>query len=291
MHYIYFFSKYAKWLGIIAFIGTLFSNSPILKMLCLFGLFVLIEMTLDFSVYKCSFLQVIGMFKVNKKYKNNMPSVDNYKCKVEYDLPFKGKWTAVNGCFTKEYSHSWGIPTQRYAYDFIILDENGKSYNRAFNQSENYYCYDRDVLSPADGVIVEVLNNAKDSLIFKRGQFYSRAKHIAGNYVVIKHDKQEYSTLAHLKEDSISVEVGETVSRGQPIAKCGNTGNSTEPHLHFQLQTGQSFYSSAGLPIHFRKILLSNVENYEKFDSRPHMEISQIPAGYVTRGFNAENLQ
>ncbi len=291
MHYIYFFSKYAKWIGITAYIGTIFIDSPILEALCLFGLFVFVEMALDFSTYKCSFLQTVGMYHVNKAFKEGRPSVDTYKCKAEYDLPFDGKWAVINGCFTKEYSHSWGIPSQRYAYDFIIMDDNGQSHNGSFTQSENYYCYDRDILSPSDGIVVEVLNNADDSLIFKKGLFYARAKHIGGNYVVIKHAEQEYSTLAHLKKDSICVAVGDKVVRGQPIAKCGNTGNSTEPHLHFQLQTGQDFYKSAGLPIHFRNIALTNIPNYKKLDPRPHKAINQIPAGYITRGFNAENMQ
>lgn len=95
--------------------------------------------------------------------------------------------------------------------------------------------------------------------------------------------------MAHLKKDSITIKVGDSVSRGQLIAKCGNTGNSTEPHLHFQLQTGQSFYSSAGLPVQFKNIALSPVVNYEKLDQRQHMSIDQIPNGYVTRGFNVEN--
>ena len=291
MHYIYFFSGYAKWVGVIALIGTFFTDAPIVTLFCVFGLFALVEMALDFSVYKCSFFQIIGIFKVNKKYGDNIPTVDNYKCKVDYRLPFHGEMAAINGCFTKDYSHSWDIPTQRYAYDFIMLDKKAQSYHGEFNKSENYYCYDKDILSPADGVVVEVVNSAKDSLIFKRGKFYSRAKHIAGNYVVIRHHEQEYSTLAHLKKDSISVVVGEQVVSGQTIARCGNTGNSTEPHLHFQLQTGRSFYNSAGLPIRFNNMDISDIEDYKKYDPRPHMSMDRISAGYVTRGFVVENIQ
>lgn len=180
MHYLYFFSKYAKYIGFIGLIGSFFSTSLIFKLLCIFGLFVFIEITLNFSVFKCSILQVIGIFKVNKNFKENVPSVDNYKWKVEYSLPFSGKWTTINGCFRKDYSHSWDIPTQRYAYDFIILDEEGKPYNGKFNQIEGYYCYNRDILSPADGVIVEVVNNAKDSLIFSKGSFFLKQNILQG---------------------------------------------------------------------------------------------------------------
>lgn len=288
MHYLYFFAKYTKWIGVISLIFTFFSDSYIFKMLCSFGLLVFVEMAMEYPVYKCSKFQKKGIKKLKNKY-TEMPSVDNYKCEVDYILPFKGVWSIINGCYTEEYSHSWGIPTQRYAYDFIVLDENAKSHNRKYNKCENYYCYEKDILAPADGVVVEIVNNAKDSVIFILGQFYSRAKHIAGNHIVIKHTENEYTTMAHLQKDSILVNVGDEVKRGQTIAKCGNTGNSTEPHLHFQLQSGQSFYDSAGLPIQFSNIKLTQVMNYEKFDPRPHMAKEQVSNGYVTRGFNVEN--
>lgn len=67
-----------------------------------------------------------------------------------------GQQWAVNGCFRQEYSHSWEMPTQRYAYDFIRLDENNKSFDKDFKEVTNYYCYGKEILSPADGVIMEV---------------------------------------------------------------------------------------------------------------------------------------
>ncbi len=286
MYYLYLFSKVSKYIALVSLVITFFSDLMIFKLLCSL---VFIDLALDFSVLKCSLMQIIGLFQVKHRFKGNMPSVDNYKNEVEYILPFNNKWIAVNGCYTKEYSHSWDIPTQRYAYDFVILDENGKSYNGEFNKCDSYYCYDKDILAPADGVVVEVVNNASDSLIFPKSRFFSRARHIAGNYIVIQHADREYSTLAHLKKDSITVKVKDVVSRGQCIAKCGNTGNSTEPHLHFQLQTNSSFYSSAGLPIQFKNINLSQVEIYEKYDPRPHMDYDQILDGYITRGFAVEN--
>lgn len=116
-----------------------------------------------------------------------------------------------------------------------------------------------------------------------------RAKHIAGNYIVIKHGESEYSTLAHLKCGSIKVSVGERVKKGQTLALCGNSGSSTEPHLHFQLQTGPSFYTSAGLPVRFDNIMIENHHKYETYDSRPHIAVGDIPKGYVSRGFNYAN--
>ncbi len=279
------------WLGIIGLIGTFFSDLQIFSTLCFFGFFVFLDMGLNFSVWKCSILQMIGMVIVESKFKDKRPSADNYKSEISYRLPFDGSWVTVNGCFSKKYSHSWDIPTQRYAYDFIKLDKNNKSFDGEFKDVNSYYCYEQEILSPADGVIVEVENKSADSKILDKGRFISKASHIAGNYIVIQHSEDEFSTLAHLKKDSIKVAVGDVVSKGQVIALCGNSGNSTEPHLHFQLQTGKSFYNSAGLPIHFHQIEVGEVDGYGTYDPRPHMKLGNIPTGFITRGFRVENVK
>lgn len=286
MYYLYLFSKITKYIAFLSLALTFFSDLLIFKFLCLL---ILIDLTLDFFTIKCAALQVMGMMKLFFKYRGHLPSSETYQSEIDYILPFHGRWVAVNGSFGKEFSHSWGMPTQRYAYDFIILDAYGKSHEGEFDNCNHYYCYDKDVLSPADGVVCEVNDREKDSLIFPKGRFFSRARHIGGNYIVIRHGKNEFSTLAHLKKNSITVKVGDAVSQGQCIGKCGNTGNSSEPHLHFQLQAGKSFYSSPGLPLQFKTMHLSPVENYEKYDTRPHMDFSEIPNAYLTRGFAAEN--
>ena len=85
-----------------------------------------------------------------------------------------------------------------------------------------------------------------------------------GNYIVIKHHEQEYSEICHLLKDSITVKEGDSVKGRQVIAKCGNSGNTSEPHIHFQIQRGQSFYLSPGLPIFFQNIQVIGNEK-EKF--------------------------
>lgn len=288
MKYLYYISK-LYWIGLIGFIGTFVSPSPIFKILCVFSLFVFINIFIDFAMIKCSMLQIIGIIKIYFKYGNNVPRIDNFKTELSYSLPFKGEWVAVNGCIKREYSHSWNIPTQRYAYDFVILDDENHSFCGDDKEVTNYYCYSKEILAPEDGVVVEIKNNSKDSILLGMGKFIPRSKHIAGNYIVIRHGQNEYSTLAHLKKDSFFVKVGDKVSKGQVVALCGNTGSSTEPHLHFQLQNGQSFYSSVGLPIKFDSISVTSIDGYEKFDPRSHMKYEDIIKGYVTRGFSYKN--
>ena len=81
-------------------------------------------------------------------------------------------------------------------------------------------------------------------------------KAIAGNYVLIDHGNSEFSLYAHLKPGSMTVKVGDVVTSGQPIAKLGSSGNSTEPHLHFQVCDRAEPLTCAGVPINFTNIEL-----------------------------------
>jgi murein DD-endopeptidase MepM/ murein hydrolase activator NlpD len=73
----------------------------------------------------------------------------------------------------------------------------------------------------------------------------------AGNYVILDLDNDEYALLAHLKGNSILVEKGEDVEPGQHLGECGNSGNTSEPHLHFHLQDNPEFGKGRGLPAYF----------------------------------------
>ena len=75
-----------------------------------------------------SLKQLWGMIVLEYKYHGNLPNIENYHTQVKYSLPFDGEWVVANGGVTEKTSHSWEIPTQRYAYDFIILDNTGSSF-------------------------------------------------------------------------------------------------------------------------------------------------------------------
>jgi len=235
--------------------------------------------------------QMIGMVVPHFQYKFKLPSKENYVLKGDYILPFTGKWTVVNGGLTKKLSHSWSIPAQRYAYDFIIVDDEGKSSSGDKRSLSSYYCYDQDIIAPADGEVVALYDKYKDT--FVDGVLaHCDSSHIAGNYIVIKHHDSEYSAIAHLVPHSIKVKKGDTVKQGQVIAKCGNSGNSSEPHIHFQLQTGKSFYMSAGLPIVFSDIIASQKEKYNVLDARPCEDNLQVEGNRssIARGLEVENV-
>lgn len=175
-------------------------------------------------------------------------------------LPFVGKWKVFNGGIDRYNSHSWNIISQRYAYDFI-KSENGKK--RFFSDGKKaieYFAFNKEVLAPNDGIVITVKNNIKDYKYAGSGKIDIWTRDIRGNFIIIKHSENVYSLSAHLMKNSCIVEKGDIVKRGQIIAKCGNSGHSTEPHIHFQLQDKANWYFSNGLPILFINIIKSNLE-------------------------------
>ncbi len=142
-------------------------------------------------------------------------------------LPFFGEWTITQG-HNGEYTHKtdW-----RHALDFEITDEEGKTFKGSGDLPEDYYCFDKTIIAPADGQIETIVDNIEDNVIGKKD-----LEHNWGNTIIIKHSEQLYSKLSHLKNGSIVVKEGDKVKKGDPLGRCGNSGLSPYPHLHFQLQ-------------------------------------------------------
>lgn len=142
-------------------------------------------------------------------------------------LPFFGHWKISqghNGNIThkNEYRHAW---------DFVIEDENFKTYRLPGTAVEDYYCYNLPVLAPAEGYVETIIDGIEDNLVGDVNLTQNW-----GNTIIIRHAPYLYSKLSHLKKGSIKVRIGEYVYRGQPLAHNGSSGRSPEPHLHFQLQ-------------------------------------------------------
>src|SRR5262249_25453278 len=118
-------------------------------------------------------------------------------------------------------------------------------------QNSDYFCYGKNLLAPAPGRIISAVDGLPDNV---PGTMDPR--HPAGNYVIIDHGKSEFSLLAHLQPGSLAVHEGQAVTSGQIVGRCGNSGNSSEPHLHYHLQNGPRFGDADGLPAQFRDYLV-----------------------------------
>ena len=176
-----------------------------------------------------------------------------YHQSVRYSLPFAGEWYIVNGGTDKANAHSWNVANQRYAYDFVISDYSLRRWPREKRGArlEDYFCYGRFVLAPASGVVIEVRNDILDAPSPGTGWVEPFTQDFRGNFVTIQHADSEYSFLAHMIPGSVRVKKGDRVERGQEVGLCGNSGHSTEPHLHFHIQDRADFFEAAGLPVVF----------------------------------------
>lgn len=146
---------------------------------------------------------------------------------IALQLPFMGEWMVSQG-YDGAITHKgdWGK-----AIDFVILDNEMKTYRFPGNLPEHFYCYNKPVLNIADGVVEEIVDHIDDNEIGG-----NNTQQNWGNTIIIKHAEGLYSKLSHLKKQSFAVVKGAYVKKGDILAYCGNSGRSPEPHLHIQLQ-------------------------------------------------------
>ncbi|MFB6270216.1 MAG: M23 family metallopeptidase [Halobacterium sp.] len=202
-------------------------------------------------------LQIGGHFAAMWRYRREYPSTDRHVPGTELSLPFDGEWTVVNGGVTEATSHSWGIVSQRYAYDFLVTDDDGDTHADDGTSLDDYYAFGEPIRAPADGTVVKTKDGLRDFPRPGHGWVEWRTWDIRGNHVVVKHADGEYSLLAHLKEGSVAVEPGDDVARGDVVGECGNSGHSGEPHLHYLLQDVENFWTAAGLVPRFADATVS----------------------------------
>lgn len=177
--------------------------------------------------------------------------------KNKYRLPFDGVWYIEFGGVTKKTSHSWDIIGQRYAYDFEIRVDN-KPYQGDYHDKKNFFSFSKNIICPCDGVIVDLVNLYPDTKIVDDRKTVCDVSDIRGNYILIKHNYNEYSMICHILKDSFKVDVGDYVKEGQVLAQVGNSGNTMGPHIHFQIQNGYDFKYARGIPIKFKNVKIIN---------------------------------
>ncbi|GIV45609.1 MAG: hypothetical protein KatS3mg036_0427 [Ignavibacterium sp.] len=159
-------------------------------------------------------------------HKNQKARFEKYKY-INASLPFNGEWD-VSQAVDGEYTHKkdW-----RFAFDFVIKDEDEKTYSGSGLNSEDYHCYGLPVISPYKGKVAKVVDGIDENEIGK-----INIKQNWGNTVVIDHGQGLFSAISHLKKHSIRVKEGDEIQKGDILGNCGNSGRSPEPHIHFQFQ-------------------------------------------------------
>jgi murein DD-endopeptidase MepM/ murein hydrolase activator NlpD len=178
-----------------------------------------------------------------------------YPQKTTLHLPFSGKWFLLGGHRFDEHHAEVFLKSQNFAYDFIMWGAKGSGgENNDLRQNESYLAHGQPILAAADGVVVELHDGVAENTPVGRRPSWSDLlrdpKDLAGNFVILLHQPGEYSTYMHLRP-GLLVHRGQEVKQGQPLGRCGNSGNSLEPHLHFQFQDDPDLFRANGLPVQF----------------------------------------
>ena len=160
--------------------------------------------------------------------------------------PFRGRWWALEAPRPTLGNHHAVVPDQRHAYDFAIW--RGRGTHRGDGaQNRDYWAWNRPVLAPAAGTVVAVADGLRDN----RPQVQTDARHPAGNHVVLRLGRNEHALLAHMRSGTVRVRPGQRVARGHVLGRVGNSGNSSEPHIHLHLQDRPEVRSgqAVGIPL------------------------------------------
>jgi murein DD-endopeptidase MepM/ murein hydrolase activator NlpD len=171
-----------------------------------------------------------------------------YQTKTSLILPFNDIWVVGNGGRDPEKNNHYSSKSQKFAYDF------SKPHKGEGVDLEDYEAFGSEVIAPGEGTISQVIDGSIDMPIGESDGFVA-----PGNMLVINHENGEWSVLAHFKYNSISVKNGDRVKQGDLLGLCGNTGRTTEPHIHYHLQDGPLMSQATGLPAQFSNIQIDGV--------------------------------
>jgi murein DD-endopeptidase MepM/ murein hydrolase activator NlpD len=173
----------------------------------------------------------------------------DYQTKTELRLPFAGEWYVFWGGRSIGQNYHAADRAQRFAVDFAV-QKDGLTYKNSGLVNEDYYAFGLPIFAPGEGRVLAAVDGVPDNL---PGEM--NPDEPLGNYIIIDHQNGEYSFLAHFQQGSIAAAEGDWVNQGDFLGLCGNSGNSSEPHLHYHLQNTPQILTGQGLPAQFRSYL------------------------------------
>lgn len=187
-----------------------------------------------------------------------------------FSLPFRGAWRVIQGNNGRDTHRGLGA---RFAWDFQALSapnntptnnhEESHNGDRWRHNNNDFASFGQDILAPAPGRIVAVGDGTPDN-----DPFHPNPSPYSGNYILIEHAPDEFSSLGHLQNGSIKVKVGDIVERGQVIARCGNSGNTALPHLHFSF-IGLYKGTRISMPSQFSNFRVVDIRRPTDADGKP----------------------
>lgn len=161
------------------------------------------------------------------KYLNSAQRFKNINPMKMY-LPFWGVWKISQG-YDGKITH---LGDWSKALDFVITDDENKTYQNLGTEKKDFYCYNKPILAPQDAYVYDIINTIEENDINN-----VNTEKNWGNTIILNHLNGLFSQISHIKKDSFKVNIGDYVLKGSTLASCGNSGRSPEPHIHFQIQT------------------------------------------------------
>jgi murein DD-endopeptidase len=202
--------------------------------------------------------------------------------------PLEGdNWLAGNGPSNTSAHRRALIPingradiSQRYAIDWVRLNPEGKTYLGDSKDNKSYRAYGAEIHAVADGVVMQIKDGIQQNVPGDTRAVPMTLETIGGNHVITEIADGVFAFYAHMQPGSVRVKVGDHVRRGQVLGLVGNSGNSTEPHLHFHLCNANSELGCEGLPYALASFdLQGNGWGYNSSESKspPSKVEMQIP--------------
>lgn len=195
---------------------------------------------------------------------------------IDMSYPFRGRWQVQNSPASRVPSHGTRALATSYTIDFVPVTEKGRTAPITLSSllrpepAGTFPGFGRPILAPADGVVLSTYDGEPDHAAYRglSSVRYALTQHrrvaagwvaLAGNYVLIE-GSGVVIALCHLRRGSITVRPGQQVHVGEVLAGCGNSGNSTEPHVHVQAIDHPDVARANAVPLSFDGTLPSNGE-------------------------------
>lgn len=199
---------------------------------------------------------------------------------VDLAYPFEGRWLTQSSPENRVPSHGTTLFATSFAIDFVAVNEAGRTAPITFGSllrpepAERFPGFGRPILVPVHGVVIGVHDTAPDHRSFRGlpsvGYALTQSRRVAaglaelaGNHVMIETRDGPVVAVCHLQRASVRVQLGQSVRVGETLGLCGNSGNSTEPHVHIQAIDRLDVLNATAVPITFVGRLPRNGEIVE----------------------------
>lgn len=173
--------------------------------------------------------------------------------------PLRGQsWFAANGLHDQSHHRRAVLVIdgrvtvpQRYAIDWVQIDQRGSTFSGDVRRNESFFAYGEELLAVADGVVTVTQDGIPENIPRQPPVVPITLESAPGNFIIVDAGDGHYVLYAHLQPGSLRVKVGDRVAKGDVIGLVGNSGNSTEPHLHFHVCDANAALACDGLPYVF----------------------------------------